>query len=189
MENKKNLPIKVIHLILMIASIILCCLSFTKIGSDSRVFSDTGLRMISYISEIIALISGIIYLAFGYKKNAAVYYKVFMVILVFVQSIICYRQMVGKVSPRAAITSIISLLMIAILATGKDLGKVKSYSIVSILLICRLLIVVFDINAFGAMPDTGFTIISFAISDVLLAGTTAFMVLGKYLDKEARGTK
>ena len=189
MENKKYLPVKIVHLILMVAAIILCCVSLTKISADTRVFSDSGLRMVSYIAEIIALISGIIYLAFGYKKNAAVYYKAFMVILVIVQAIICYRQMVGEVSPRAAILSIIPFIMLVILATGKDLGKAKSYIIAAILLVCRLIILVLDISVFGAMLNTGFSIICFAVSDVLLAGTTFFMVTGKYLDKTERGTK
>lgn len=189
MENKKYLPVKIIHLILMLAAIVLCCVSLTKIGADTKVFSDTGLRTVSYIAEIIALISGIIYLAFGYKKNATVYYKAFMVILVVVQAIICYRQMVGTASARVAILNIIPFITLIILATGKDLGKAKSYIIVGILLVCRLIILVLDITVFNFSTNTGFSVINYAISDVLLAGTAFFMVTGKYLDKAERGTK
>ena len=195
MENKKYLPIKIIHLILMVAAIVLCCVSLTKLGADTIFFSDTGLRMVSYIIEIIALISGIIYLAFGYKKNAAVYYKAFMVILVVVQAIICYRQMVGAISPDAvqasfiAICNIVSFIMLVILATGKDLGKAKSYVIAVILLVCRLSILILDLIVFRGMLRFVIAIISFAVSDVLLAGTAFFMVTGKYLDKTERGTK
>ena len=55
MENKKYLPIKIIHLILMVAAIVLCCVSLTKITATSMYFSDSdiGLRIASYIAEII----------------------------------------------------------------------------------------------------------------------------------------
>lgn len=189
MENKKYLPIKIIHLIFMVAAIVLCCVSLTKLSADTEFFSDTGLRMVSYIAEIIALISGIVYLAYGYKKNAAVYYKFFMVILVIGQAIICYRQTVGTfpIMPSAAILNIISLIVLVILATGKDLGKSKSYLIVAILLACRLIALILDIIVFSGA--TIFSVISHAASNVLLAGAAAFMVTGKYLDKDSRNTK
>ena len=195
MENKKYLPVKIIHLILMLAAIVLCCVSLTKIGSSTAFFSDTGLRTVSYIAEIIALISGIVYLAFGYKKNAAVFYKIFMVLLVVVQAIICYRQMTGAISASTlnavlvAVSNIVSFAMLVILATGKDLGKAKSYVVTIILLVCRLTVLILDLIVFRTMLNMAITIISFAVSDVLLAGTAAFMVTGKYLDKAERGTK
>ena len=189
MENKKYLPVKIVHLILMLAAIVLCCVSLTKLSADTEFFSDTGLRMVSYIAEIIALISGIVYLAYGYKKKAAVYYKFFMVILVIGQAIICYRQTVGTfpIMPSAAILNIISLIVLVILATGKDLGKSKSYLIVAILLACRLIALILDIIVFSGA--TIFSVLSHAASNVLLAGAVAFMVTGKYLDKDSRGTK
>lgn len=195
MENKKYLPIKIIHLILMVAAIILCFVSLMKTDTIAEFFSDPGLHIASYIAAIFALISGIIYLAFGYKKNAAVYYKAFMVILVVVQAIICYRQMTGAISPDAvqasfiAICNIVSFIMLVILATGKDLGKAKAYVVASILLVCRLSILILDLIVFRGMLRFVIAIISFAVSDVLLAGTAFFMVTGKYLDKDARGTK
>lgn len=189
MENKKYLPIKIVHLLLMVAAIVFCCLSLTKIGTDTTLSSNPGTRTVTYILEIIALISGVIYLAFGYKKNAAAYYKTFMVIMVITQAFMCYRQMITGVSEKVAILNIIPFAMLVILATGKDLGKATSYVIAAIPLACRLIILILDITTFGVMPNTGFTIISHAVSNVLLAGTAAFMVTGKYLDKAERGTK
>lgn len=191
MENKKYLPLKIIHLIFLVVAAVLCCMSLTKIGTDTSVFPDTTLRTVTYVAEIVALFLGGLYLLFGYKKNAAVYYKAFMVILVIAQAIVCYRQTVSTISilPSAVILNIISLIMLVVLATGKDLGKARSYLIVTILLVCRLTILTLDIIYFRGATNTGFSVFSYAVSNVLLAGTAAFMVTGKYLDKAARGTK
>ena len=189
MENKKYLPIKIIHLILMVAAIVFCCLSLTKINLSTVNFFNSAM-IVAYITEIIALISGIVYLAYGYKKNAAIYYKAFMVILVIAQAVFCYWQLLGVIAPEpltagiVAILNIVPLIMLTILATGKDLGKTKSYIIVAIILACRIGTIILDLVALGFGP-----IIYFRISDVLLAGTAFFMVTGKYLDKAARGTK
>ena len=194
MENKKYLPIKIVHLILMVIAIIFCCISLTKPSQHVGSSYYTALRSVSYITEIIALISGIVYLAHGYKKNAAAYYKAFMIILVVSQALFIYRQLIG-IAPQDALTSnlvaifnIIPLIMLTILATGKDLGKTKSYIVVAIIFACRLGIVILDFAVKGVF-NTPSTIFSFRVSDILLAATAFFMVTGKYIDKAERGTK
>ena len=62
-------------------------------------------------------------------------------------------------------------------------------TLASILLVCRLSILILDLIVFRGMLRFVIAIISFAASDVLLAGTALFMVAGKYLDKAERGTK
>ena len=189
MDNKKYLPIKIIHLILMVAGIVFCCLPLTKINLSTINFFNSA-RIVTYIAEIIALISGIVYLAYGYKKDAAKYYKAFMVIMVIAQAVFCYWQLLGVIAPEpltasiVAIFNIVPLIMLTILATGKDLGKAKSYTIVAIVLACRIGIIIVDLIALGYG-----SIILYRVSDVLLAGTAAFMITGKYLDKAERGTK
>ena len=188
MQVNKFLPLKVIHLLCMLAAVVLCLRSLSEISADTTIFSDTGLRALTYVAEIIAMLTGIMYVLFNYTKAAAIYYKTFMAIQVVVQAIVGYRQAVGTASPVEAIFTIIPFIALVVLAVGKDLGKVATYIIAGILLICRVTVLVLAAVAIGTDPGRDFAVISFAVSDIVLAITTGFMVTGKYFDKAARGT-
>lgn len=186
MENKKFLPVKIIHLILMVAAIVLCCMALPKISADTEIASDLGLKTVSYVTEIVALVSGILYISFGYRKNAAFFYKMFLVVLTISQAVFAAREMTMTLSVPLvdAILMIVSLIMIVILATGKDLGKVNSAVVVGALIVCRVIALILDIVA-----QEGFPVLSYTVSDLLLAITAAFMIFGKYIDKAQRGSK
>lgn len=187
MGLKKYLPLKIIHLILVGVSIVLCCITISNIGNDST-YTDIGLRTLTYLFEVFAAVAGICYLAYGYKKNAAVYYKTCMVLMAIASTLMAIRQMTIGLPINYSIENIVALVMIIILATGKDLGKNKSYLVLFILIVCRAYMLIEIFRVFDFASVNSFSITSYGLVDFFLATTAAFMVTGKYLDKSERGT-
>lgn len=188
MESKKYSVLKVVQMIFMAAAIVLCAVSLIENGFSKFVFTDTGLKAFSYIAEIIALLFGIVYLAYGCKKNAAAYYKTFMIILAIVQAVIFYRQIFSTASAYVAILNIVPFVMIVVLAICKNLGKTISLSLAGILFASRIIIAIFEIVYVKDISGIDLFVISYTVSDILLAGTAFLMVVEKYIDKDERGT-
>lgn len=89
MNDKKYMPFKIAHLVLMTLTIVITLVGMIQMtkkfggGSDVAVI----IRLLSSVVRIMAMFVGILYLVKGYKKSSAVYYKMFfwlmMVALVF----------------------------------------------------------------------------------------------------------
>ena len=190
MENKKYFPIKIIHLILMVAAIGLSIAALVQYGSDSSQFA-SPFAVVCTVLGIITLIAGFIYLAMGYKKNAAVYYKAFMVLLLITSVIQIARMMnIMQYPIYYTFLYLIPLVMLTILSVAKDFGKAKTLITVLICILCRAIVLIISICSFKNALGTAFIgVLGNDITNLLLAGTAAFMVTGKYLDKAERGTK
>ncbi|MBQ0026355.1 MAG: hypothetical protein KBS79_03180 [Lachnospiraceae bacterium] len=192
MENKKYLPLKIIHLIFMVAGIVLFAISLISYSQSS------ALGIIGPVLNILALAAGIVYLAFGYKKDANLYYKIFMWALVISQIVEFTGQYsTGDIGTGDAVfnnlAKFVAFALIILLAGAKDYGVVKS-NILSIALVVINTYIIFDCF-FSAAPNfvaQGWPVLPLyfdAIGQFIIASTVAFMVCGKYLDKAARGTK
>ncbi len=189
MENKKYLPLKIVHLIFMVAAMALCVVSLVKHGSDTSVHANP-LAVVCTVLGILCLIAGFIYLVLGYKKNAAVYYKIFMALQLTMFVILLARIMNIQQTPLyMAFLYLIPLVMLSILSVAKDLGKTKTMIVALICVFCRVINLVISICVLKAFGTAATGILANDITNLLLAGTTAFMVCGKYLDKAERGTK
>lgn len=135
------------------------------------------------VVHMFALAAGLYYLALGYEKDSAVFYRAFLVLyavsnlvrLVFFQ----FRH--AGVLPIAA--TVVTIIVTLVLLFVKDLGKQYSWIAYVILLVAELLLLP---NFLGSGTNTSLLISK--ISDILLAGTLGLMLYGKYLDKDARGT-
>ena len=190
MENKKHLPLKIIHLIFMVAAIVLYAISLISYSQGL-----SALGIMAYVLNILALIMAIVYLAFGYKKKANLYYKIFLWVLVISQIVEFTCQYQGETggSTFLNLMKFASFALIILLAGAKDYGVVKS-NFISIALVVINIYFIFDCFFF-AVPNfeaAGWPVESLifdAIGQFIIASTVAFMVCGKYLDKAARGTK
>ena len=191
MENKKHLPLKIAHLIFMIAGIVLYAITLISFTQGVTVLS-----FIVRVLNILVLAAGIVYLAFGYKKKANLYYKIFMWLLVISQIVeyTCQNSM-GDTGSLLFIkfTKYVAFALIILLAGAKDYGVVKS-NILSIALVAINIYILLDC-IFSAAPNfvaqgwpVGPLYID-AIGQLIIASTVAFMVCAKYLDKAERGTK
>ena len=190
MENKKYLPIKIVHLILMVAGIVLYAITLISFSQERP-----ALDNISTVISILAMIAGIVYLAFGYKKKANLYYKLFMwlfVISAIFEYVAIYR-MPARGSVYATFVKFIAFALIVLLAGAKDYGAVKS-NIISLALVAINIFMLIDgfISAANTFTEAGLAVepmIFASIGRFVLASTAALMVCGKYLDKAERGTK
>lgn len=184
MENKKYLPLKIVHLLLVAAGIVLYAVWLIFFNEGAT------LANVSFLMNIAALVSCFIYLFKGYKKNAAIYYKIFMWLLL-ASEIIEYALIFSKgidFSVFSSFVKVLTLVAFVLLAGAKDYGKVKS-NIISIALVALTLYTV--ILLIPSLKHLGVfnPYMIDAFGQLILASSAALMVCGKYVDKTARGTK
>lgn len=184
---KKSNPVYkvflIINLLMLIISFIMCilCFSIPRLG-----FS----WYIQFLLYIFAIIAGFLYAFNSYRKNAAQYYKGFMfmyclesLVLVFNELLTTKLNTIGD--SISIVFEVIICAILCVLAFAKNLGEkisyILAYLIITIAFInsIRLIIVYFGES----------TVVFRSIVDIALAGITCLFVVGKYLDKEARGTK
>lgn len=189
MENKKYLPIKIVHLILLIASLVMSIIALIKYSADDSVYATSIFPVVCTVINIAALVVGFIYLIKGYKKNANWYYKAFMRLCVlfdillmtyFSQIIIPYYE---------TFVYMVSTIMLVVLAVGKDLGKRETYIFFVVMLICQAVPFVTSLRVLSSFGSSAFGILSQQIANILNVGTIGFMIAGKYIDKSERGTE
>ena len=122
MENKEK-TIKIVHLIVTIAGLALYVISLLQYGSNIN-----RIVFISILSNVIALVLGLVYLIMSYKKNAASFYKAFMWILVIseiIESVSISNTFALTVADVFRIN--INLVLFTLIAGAKDYGKKNSY--------------------------------------------------------------
>ena len=190
MENKKYLPLKIVHSILLVAVLVLCIIAFAMNNKDTSVYGNNIVTIIASVFNIIALIFGAIYMLMGYTKKAAPFYKLFALALMVTSVFQIALIMSNVIYPLFnSFLYLISLVGTTVLVIAKDLGKVKTYITVFVLLICRLILVLLVVVGLSNLGSASIGVLSAVVSDLLLAGTAAIMATGKYLDKAERGTK
>ena len=184
MENKKYLPFRIVHYVLMIATF---ALAFYPIIENP---SGPFLAKFSYYLNMAALVLGFVYAVLDYRKQDAKYYKGFMWAYL-ISSVIHLVNMVTSTTAAVyvAFLNIIAIVFITMLTTCKDLGKQTSYIIASGLLLCRIIPLIRYITSgkFQGQNILG-VVIGFLIT-IMLAANAFLMVAGKYIDKDSRGTK
>lgn len=174
----------VFSLILLAAALVLSVIRFFR-----PIESVVVLTYIRLALGILAVLSGFVYVLGGYKKNDAVYYKLFM-FLVCLEAVftlivdLMVTPAKGYTSPVSGILRTIICVNLVILAFAKDLGKQTSIGLagavlgVSLFNIIRLTVLY---SSFGIIAD--------AAAGLALALLVLLLVIGKYLDKTERGTK
>ena len=142
---------------------------------------------------IIALTSGLLYIACSYKKNANGYYKGFMIIyaLLSVYNIVSklYHELaVGMNVSLIIITTVcvtVGAVCIVLLAFVKNLGVSKSLKLAAVnfwVSIGSAVIGMIFTKGFVASPQIW-------LSTIIIAALAFVFVSAKYADKEARGAK
>lgn len=184
--NKNLKQVGIVNIILIVATIVLLFINFS---------SRTTIAKIDVIVCVIALIFGIFYAFNGYKKDAAKYYKAFM-ILVFVSalnSIITPLSFIITSQSADAVSGIILTIChlpiavcIGFLSFGKDLGKDKSIKLAIAVLVLNAIKLLYIVITGGTL---GITTLSACIANAILAIIIVVFVSAKYADKASRGAK
>lgn len=193
---KKYSPLRIIHLMLMV--ILMCCSSFSTVmfftGNEAAVAGKSNMEaMLNGCSTMVVtlmLITGILYLVRGYKKNAAVYYLAFILLLVLVNLLvilidILYAHMSVLLIIKCSLYAM-KIVILLIMAFGKDLGSKRTWALLYV-------VVALDIAAMIVMliymSQNGFDFALMGVIAAIVADVTIGLAIrGKYADKASRGS-
>ncbi|MBR4806896.1 MAG: hypothetical protein IKZ65_00205 [Lachnospiraceae bacterium] len=193
---KKNSPLKLLHLalmvILMFGSSFSTVMFFTR--NEAAVAGKGEMEVIlngcSTLVVVLMLITGILYLVHGYKKNAAVYYLAFILLLVLVNVLVVlidvlYTQMTPLIIIKCILYSA-KIIVLLIMAFGKNLGKKMTWTLLYV-------VVALDIAGMIVMLiymfQNGFDFALIGVVAAIVADVTMGLAIrGKYQDKESRGS-
>ena len=185
------------HLVLMIA--MMCgtvggAINFI-VGITNSVTSREKLSNITNIVLMVFILSmlacGAAYLIKGYNKEAAPFYKAFMLLHVCVCALsiivdLCFYKVTVLMVCICVLTAVKGIDLL-IMTFGKDLGKQNTwtlfYVILSIDIIALVLAVINMINVGFDFSFTGY------VTALIADGTIGMAVMGKYKNKESRGSK
>ena len=144
----------------------------------------------STLVVVLMLITGILYLVHGYKKNAAVYYLAFILLLVLVNVLVVlidvlYTQMTPLIIIKCILYSA-KIIVLLIMAFGKNLGKKMTWTLLYV-------VVALDIAGMIVMLiymfQNGFDFAMIGVVAAIVADVTIGLAIrGKYEDKESRGS-
>ena len=184
MENKKIIPIRILHLILVVVGIALYAVWLIFFSRGARLTD-----ILSFISSVIALAVSTVYLIKGYKKSAHMFYKAFLWFL-GISEILRYTSLLSRgavFTPFRSFIMVMTLVAYIFIIAAKDYGKVKS-NIVSITLVVLNLYSLISFF-FIANEFEGFNLyLVDVVGQLIIALTTEIMVCVKYIDKTERET-
>lgn len=146
------------------------------------VITATGANLIVSIVELYVLFSAAFYWLYGYKKDTAKFYNLFIYAYAIVILFRVYTS-AGFGSVPSAICATIAFGGTCILAVSKDLGKKKTLTIGFIVLVAMAVILVRGIVR-GALLGATIGRAAETVDAILLN----LMILAKYEDKAERGT-
>lgn len=180
--EKKNLAFRIVHAIIVITGIVLYAYLLIVQNNNST------LGVLVKGLELLTLVLGLIYIILGYKKNARLFYQMFMVLLVISQICdVAYNFSNNTLSLTGIFFSLISLVLFTLLASAKDYGLTKSFSVSILLLSVKVLNILSYLPAIQKAEGLVMTDVLFNIGQFVLACSASLMVLGKYIDKDSRG--
>lgn len=145
------------------------------------------------VLTIIALVFSLIYMYKEYKKSAHVSYKIFLYLylVIWIFETIAAFVFVDAMTINR-ILFILVLIVLFVLACGKNLGEKKSKVLGAALIVLSICIAIFVLLKFvndkNPIPIV-INIFSGYLLYILLSSTTYIMIVGKYIDKASRGAE
>lgn len=165
-------------------------IGFTNSATSMDRFSNLS-NVVLMIIILAMLMTGVLYLVKDYSKQAAKYYKLFLILNVIVCILTIFIDLFFYKSTTLmyliSVLNACKIITLLMLAYGKDLGEKKTWTIFYILLAIDIIKLVFAVIN---MSNTGFDF-SFAgyVTALIADGTIGLAIKGKYDDKKARGTE
>lgn len=183
MGGKKKKTLMIIHLIL------LALLALANIVSlIILVITGGELLVTDYLilfANFFALSCGIFYLANGYSKNAAIFYKAFIFLTMLSDAFYVITMAINTNYDFGAIIIGFVISLLLVLTFVKNLGKEMTWLVFCAIIIANLVYgIVFERNIY-ALP----IVIVDVIAKLVMNATLGLAIFGKYKDKEERGTE
>ncbi|MBR1663283.1 MAG: hypothetical protein IJ696_03040 [Ruminococcus sp.] len=160
-----------------------------SVTDKERLSNITNIVLMGFILSMLAC--GAVYLLKGYNKQAAPFYKAFLLLHVGVCALsvvvdLCFYKVTALMICISVLTAVKGIDLL-ILTFAKDLGKQNTwklfYVILSIDVIALVLAVINMINVGFDFSFTGY------VTALIADGTIGLAVNGKYKNKESRGSK
>ena len=192
---KKTSALMIFHLAMMVAMVIGTVgatahflIEFSRAAADAERLSNLA-NVFLMLVVLAMLIVGTLYLLKGYNKQAAVYYKLFLILNVAVCILTIWIDLrFYHVTTLLMIISFLNackIILLFLLASGKDLGEKKTWMLFGILLTAdglKLILAILNMISIGF--DFSFAgYVTALVSD----GTIGLAIRGKYENKKARG--
>ena len=180
MKQKLN-SLMIIHMIMMVGIIVVNVAVLMIYASRLQTYFGSfsiGVYLISLIN-ILSLVCGIVYLLKGYSKDAAIFYKAFIVLAALYTSSTVLTSLTSGVYYKAVL-HVIKVIIMLILVFGKNLGKRNTWILFSAIVLADVAVLLTSLhNPAGIISQA---------SQLLMDGTIGLAIRGKYADKDARGT-
>lgn len=194
MKDNKYTPLMRCHMILLCVMGLLSLVAVVLFAADVmpaafRIFFEehhglVNIYAIMLVLNAVALEIGFIYLLNGYSKNAAIYYKTFLLMIAIVNVFDAIGCIVAQGFGLALIIKIIKIILLVGLVFWKDQGKRYSWMMFIILLVIDLTSSLFFDPVAGAVLYR----VLLSLCRLLNTATVGLAILGKYKDKVSRGT-
>lgn len=200
MKEKRFTPLVICHLCMLVIMTLFSIASAILMFSGSADMDYENHKAMIYafgcfeILDVLTLLSGILYLLKGYKKAAALYYKAFMLLNAFsaigaAVGLFFYREVEEESYLPIVIIQIVASAVEAVILLAmtfwKDLGKTNTWILFSVILTMDII----TGALFTVDRNTFFYRLVTVISVLFVDGTLGLIIRGKYIDKEARGSK
>lgn len=179
--NKNQRKIAIFNSILIIIALIYGISSLISYKLDT-------LRLVTSIAASLALVSGFIYSASGYRKSAHYFYSLFMFLFAIsccIQVVIGYLDVPTTINYFKMFTGAVSFIVLMILAFGKNLGVGKSAKFAFIIFGLNFIVFVAELASINENPAA----FAFRFEELVLSILVLIFVISKYDNKEARGSK
>ena len=186
--NYINKNIKTIGMVNIALTVLVAMLEIFSIFDSAS----TNVDRIFNVAILLSLIAGLIYSFCLYRKNAAKYYKFFMIIYALTAIDIAVVHTIGLFtnSERFSfgfmyVISVISAIYICILAFALNLGKKNSYTLALTNFGLSIMMFIYDLTGLG----DGIQLPATIYGSLVLSWLCVVFIARKYADKDARGAK
>ena len=143
-------------------------------------------RLVADISGCLTLIAAIIYCVYGFKKDAAKFFKIYIWLYTIMSFIHIAIDLEGGTSYAVILLSALNFATAFVISVTEDLGREKTLSLGAInFASCAVAIII----AFATICNGSLEMIIVCIGQIIPAIIFNLMLLAKYVDKEERGTK
>ena len=186
LSSRKQSPLVVAACILAVAAVLLNVFTAFDAVMDTLTQEQAVLSKVACALMVLSLVFGLVYFLRGFTKQAATFYKLFM-ILSLAETIVFIGFRMTFVTPFfTAIFLVLPFGLLSVLAAGPNLGKTMTLTLALIYIAVQIvnLITSVEFNNQFVSPVAGLVQ---SCSHILMAGIAALMVLGKYSDKKERG--
>lgn len=175
--------VKKIHLLIMAVTFFLSIRNVYDYCTLGNFNTLTVLAIMSFLCNAAAMVFGLLYLIYDYKKDVAKYYRWFMILVGLSFTFRAVRTVLDDKPLVRTVMTVVSLITLLVFAFKKDLGRKNTWIVYGVLLAVELLM-----KTRVQSTNYNFAILSSGFSNYLLISTIGLMINGKYFDKRMRNT-